>query len=261
MRSQGARMWRKLPVSICEWVTQFRMGFRQTIESFWVKSRSTTLWPLHRPGPSKIKGERGGKSVIKSETLSVNFPLCHYCAYTHTRMHVRSRTHTHTHTHTVDPHPSCTGGHDLMYQYWERNEAEDAWPLKAAADQLKLCVGFIGWRWCTCGADEGFKSKAFAFNKGWKWKLTACWWLYVWRHLVLCMNAECRDLFLTPRGIKRSFNANKISALEIVLQKNPKKNLLLWVHMFSFSHWLLHCLTGCTQHNKQAVSMFPVTVC
>lgn len=111
-----------------------------------------------------------------------------------------------------------------MYQYWERNEAEDAWPLKAAADQLKLCVGFIGWRWCTCGADEGFKSKAFAFNKGWKWKLTACWWLYVWRHLVLCMNAECRDLFLTPRGIKRSFNANKISALEIVLQKKkPKK--------------------------------------
>lgn len=115
------------------------MGFRQTIESFWVKSRSTILWPLHRPGPSKIKGERGGKSVIKSETFSVNFPLCHYCTCTHTHSDACVRACAHTNTHTVDPHPSCTGGHDLMYQYWERNEAEDAWPRKAAADQLKLC--------------------------------------------------------------------------------------------------------------------------
>lgn len=67
-----------------EWVTQFSMGFRWTTELLWVKSCSTTLWPFHRPGPSKIKGEHRGKSVIKSETLIVNFPLCHYCTVAHT---------------------------------------------------------------------------------------------------------------------------------------------------------------------------------
>lgn len=64
------------------------MGFRWTIQSFWVKSHSTTLWPFHWPGPSQIKGEHRGRSVIKSGTLIVNFPLCHYCtgARTHTRL-------------------------------------------------------------------------------------------------------------------------------------------------------------------------------
>lgn len=114
----------KLPVGIWGWVTQFSMGFRWTIE---VKSRSTTLWPFHWPGPSKIKGENGGKSVIKSKTLIVNFPLCHYCTGTHTHIHSQ-------------PHPSCNGGHDPMYQYQERNEGEDAWPLKAIADHFQFCV-------------------------------------------------------------------------------------------------------------------------
>lgn len=60
-----------------------------------------------------------------------------HCAITaHTLMYVCM----HAPTHAVDPHPSCTGGHDLMYRYWESNEAEDAWPLTAAADQLKSCV-------------------------------------------------------------------------------------------------------------------------
>lgn len=151
-----------------------------------------------------------GANQLSSQKHSASTSHCAITA--HTLMYVCM----HALAHAVDPHPSCTGGHDLMYRYWESNEAEDAWPLTAAADQLKLCVGFIGWRWCTCGADEGFKSKACAFKKGWKWNMTACWWLYVQRHLVLCMNAECRDLFLTQVGIKWSFNANKISVLEII---------------------------------------------
>lgn len=162
-----------------------------------------------------------GANQLSSQKHSVSTSHCAITA--HTLMYVCM----HALAHAVDPHPSCTGGHDLMYQYWESNEAEDAWPLTAATDQLKLCVGFIGWRRCTCGADEGFKSKACTFKKGWKWKLTACWWLYVQRHLVFCMNSECSDLFLTPVGIKRAFKANKISVLEIIFKK---KKMLLWVH-------------------------------
>lgn len=236
----------KVPVCICSEWHNFGWDLDKPLSRFGINPAVPLCDPSIGLAHQRLK-VNAGANQLSSQKHSASTSHCAINA--HTLVYVCM----HTPAHAVDPHPSCTGGHDLMYQYWESNEAEDAWPLTAAADQLKLCVGFIGWRWCTCGADEGFKSKACAFKKGWKWKLTACWWLYAQRHLVLCKNAKYRDLFLTPMGIEWSFNANKISILEIVFKKGKKASLNPYAHIFllsicscTASHgktgWLFLCL-------------------
>lgn len=57
--------------------------------------------------------------------------LKHSSSASHCAITAQAYTHTYICTHMVNPHPSCYGGHDPMYQHHKRNEGADAWPLKS----------------------------------------------------------------------------------------------------------------------------------